>query len=269
MRRTPCGKCGTFNRPDRRPRVAARASTCSNCIGTGFEPITAQPIHGEPEGAGVQADDTALTRFAITSRRVERVRAKSPKLAEALGIHHGDVGQRWALTDRKRIFSLYHMTDAGLAIIRKADQDRLKQINKCQTDAVKYAKEAAERAKQGHEKQAIKKREKSEKRAKKAKDLIEEALQQAEMPIQERIGVQAALECTQTKASRRDLFKLAGEQAADLYRAASVEWNRQSPCDVAAWKRLICSLARTGHADLAEAIAGEILDGKVWKTIGT
>jgi hypothetical protein len=100
--RTPCGVCH-----------GVLKHKCVNCLGSGQEPITAQPIHKAQEAAGVQADDSALTRFAITSRRVARVRETSPALAVALSVYYGDVGQRWAMTDRGRIFSLFHMTAAG------------------------------------------------------------------------------------------------------------------------------------------------------------
>lgn len=118
QRRTPCGVCSAFNRPDRRPRAAAAACTCSNCVGTGLEPFTVQPIHKGQEAAGAQADDSALTRFAITSRRVAKVKDQSPALAVALAVYYGDIGQRWALTDRTRLFSLYHLTAAGKKLAR-------------------------------------------------------------------------------------------------------------------------------------------------------
>jgi hypothetical protein len=112
-RRTFCRSCGG-KRVDR-----GRACVgCRNCLGTGEEPITAKPILGSSEAAGVQADDSALTRFAITSRRVERVRDTSPALAVALSVYYGDVGQRWALTEHGRIFSLYHLTPSGRRLAR-------------------------------------------------------------------------------------------------------------------------------------------------------
>lgn len=100
--RTPCAVCH-----------GVLKHKCSNCLGSGQEPITAQPIHKAQEAAGVQADDTALTRFAVTSRRVAQVRAQSPALAEALSVYYGDVGQRWALAGLGRVFSLYHLTGPG------------------------------------------------------------------------------------------------------------------------------------------------------------
>jgi hypothetical protein len=106
-----CGDCGGA-------RSSAACRNCSNCLGTGQEPLTAQPIHGGKDAAGVQADDSALTRFAITSRRVALVKLRSPALAEALQVYYGDVGQRWALTDRGRMFSLYHLTGAGKKLSR-------------------------------------------------------------------------------------------------------------------------------------------------------
>lgn len=112
-RRTPCSVCRAPFGLHPRAKAPMRSQTCSNCLGTSFEPITAKPIQTGEDAAGVQADDTALTRFAITSRRVARVRDRSAKLAEALAVYYGDVGQRWAMTDRGRIFSLYHLTPAG------------------------------------------------------------------------------------------------------------------------------------------------------------
>lgn len=216
MRRTPCGVCGTFNRPDRRPRVSTRASACSNCIGSGFEPITAQPIHEGQEAAGVQADDSALTRFAITSRRVAAVHAASPALAVALSVYYGDIGQRWAMTDRGRVFSLYHMTGPGKKL-------------------AKWGEKASNSAELG-------------------------------LTSQERIGTQAALDAEQPKQERRALLAAAGEQAAALYARAAKAWNRQasSKRDREDWMRLMASLGKHGHDDLAEAIGLQVL-GKVGK----
>lgn len=86
---------------------------CAHCLGTGHEPMSARPKPQQEEGCGAQPDDSALTRFAITSRRVNAVRGQSPALAQALEVYYGDIGQRWGLTDRGRMFALYHLTPAG------------------------------------------------------------------------------------------------------------------------------------------------------------
>lgn len=117
--RTPCRTCQAPNPRNLRIRLDfSRASRCSNCLGEAFEPVTVQLTQKAQDEAGVQADDAALTRFAITSRRVEKVRSKSPLLAEVLAVYYGDIGQRWALTDRGRLFSLYHLTGPGRKLAR-------------------------------------------------------------------------------------------------------------------------------------------------------
>jgi hypothetical protein len=108
-RRNPCSSCGGDQWAKRR---------CSHCLATGEEPITAKPMQKPQEAVGVEADSGALTRFAITSRRVAKVRAQSPALAEALGVYYGDMGQAWARTDRGRLFALYHLTGAGRRLAR-------------------------------------------------------------------------------------------------------------------------------------------------------
>jgi hypothetical protein len=70
------------------------------------------------------ADDSALTKFALTSRRLQRVRAKSPALFMALVAYYGDVGTRWGLTNRGRIFALYHLTGPGKKLSRQAISDK-------------------------------------------------------------------------------------------------------------------------------------------------
>jgi hypothetical protein len=91
---------------------------CSNCLGTGEEPINAKPIHGGHEGGGVSADDSALTRFASISRVIEGVRAVSPRLSAALEAMYGDRGQRWAATDQGRMYALHDLTPAGKRLAR-------------------------------------------------------------------------------------------------------------------------------------------------------
>jgi hypothetical protein len=206
-RRTPCHACRAPLLMHPRAKARPISRTCSNCLGTSFEPITVQPIQKDSEEAGVQADDTALTRFAITSRRVERVRASSPALAVALSVYYGDVGQRWALTDKGRIFSLYHMTGPGKKLAKWGE---------------KAAGKAAELG----------------------------------LTAQERIGAQAVIEASQPRQERRVLLDAAGEQARALYARTARAWNRQASAkrDRDDWQRLIVTLARFGHDDLAVAI---------------
>ncbi len=106
QRRTRCTICLS-------KRGDAECRNCAHCLGTGHEPLSARPKPQQDGGSGVQPDDSALTRFAITSRRVSAVRAQSPALAHALSVYYGDAGQRWGLTDHGRIFSLYHLTPSG------------------------------------------------------------------------------------------------------------------------------------------------------------
>lgn len=119
QRRTPCRVCQAPNPRALRTRLDSRAAACANCVGTGVEPITARPLQAG-EATGVQADDSALTRFAITSRRVERLRAQKGGaiLATALSVYYGDIGQRWALAGKGRMFSLYHLTGPGRKLAR-------------------------------------------------------------------------------------------------------------------------------------------------------
>ncbi len=109
--RNRCRACGG-------KRKTTECRSCRECLGTGHEPLSARPQKVSSEACGVQPDDSALTRFAITSRRVANVRNQSPALAVALGVYYGDIGQRWALTDRGRLFSLFHLTAAGKKLAR-------------------------------------------------------------------------------------------------------------------------------------------------------
>jgi hypothetical protein len=62
----------------------------------------------------MQSEDGALVRFAITSRRVAKVRELSPVLAEALAAYYGDEGQRCALGEPSgRLYALRRLTAEG------------------------------------------------------------------------------------------------------------------------------------------------------------
>lgn len=91
---------------------------CRACLGTGYEPTTASPATKADSGSGVMVDDSALTRFAITSRRLVAVREQSPALYEAMECYYGDVGARWAREDFGRMFALYALTPSGKRLAR-------------------------------------------------------------------------------------------------------------------------------------------------------
>ncbi len=128
---TPCGSCGG----KRKTRAckncgecalckgAQACRNCRNCLGTGVEPVSVNSTGVEGASGRDSADDSALTRFAVTSRRLERVKAKSPRLFSALVAYYGDLGARWVLTDHGQIFALYHLTAAGKTLARAAVAD--------------------------------------------------------------------------------------------------------------------------------------------------
>lgn len=109
VKRPDCSACGGGVRAKKH---------CAHCCGGGHEPISAAPMGGPEEGAGAMPDDSALTRFAITGRRLAQVKARSPALASALECYFGDVGSRWGREDCGRIFALYALTASGKRLAR-------------------------------------------------------------------------------------------------------------------------------------------------------
>jgi len=108
-----CKNCGTCKRC-----VAARACrNCRNCLGTGNEPLSVHPLGLDGATGREGADDAALTKFALTSRRLGRMHSRYRR---ALGKYYGEEGTSWGLTERGRIFALYGETPAGKEIIRNA-----------------------------------------------------------------------------------------------------------------------------------------------------
>lgn len=95
---------------------------CADCLGTGAAQATALPMTQADSGAGVIPDDSALTRFAITSRRLSGVRKRSAALYSALECYYGDVGARWGREDFGRIFALYALTPSGKRLARWAEK---------------------------------------------------------------------------------------------------------------------------------------------------
>lgn len=199
---------------------------CPNCLGTGEEPLTAKRVQKDDEGGGVVANDAALTRFAITSRRADKVKDISPALHAALEAFYGDVGHRWARTEFGRMFALYHLTPAGKKLARVA-------------------------APTGQRKAGKKKNKAKSKAAR-----VEQALSAVELNAQERIGVQANLQKTQHNDDRRALLKAAGEQAEALYLRAARAWNSvtSSKLERDAATRLEDNLKRLGYTNTAKLV---------------
>lgn len=141
----PCHLCHPVGRNELGafvPLVTARVPThlCWNCYGSGSEPVTAFPLQVADAGGGVLANDSALTNFAITSRRLDKVKQRSPALYAALGAFYGDSGSRWALSDFGRLFALYHLTPAGQRLVRwerKALEKKQKEARKAEIKKAK------------------------------------------------------------------------------------------------------------------------------------
>lgn len=223
MRRARCSWC----RPEAGIERRAHRHSCPNCLGSGDEPLTAKPTMKGEEAGGVIGNDSALTRFAITSRRAGAVKDISPALHAALEAFYGDMGSRWALTQFGRLFALSHLTPAGKKLARLG----------IPTDAPKAKKKGGKKAKG--------------KAAKKAADAVESV----QLSAQERIGVQANVEQTQPHhdGMRRQLLDAAREQAADLYARAARAWNSvtTSKGEKETTARLLANLLRLGHGELA------------------
>jgi hypothetical protein len=204
----------------KRELVTARPPThsCPNCLGAGDEPLTAKRMQKDDEGGGVIGDDSGLTNFAITSRRMDIVKKRSPALFAAGEAFYGDVGARWARTEFGRIFALCHLTSAGKRLARwdgrkKGKPNPMRKLTR------------AERL---------------------ANDSVH-------LTAQERIGVQAAVERRQPNTERRQLLEQALAQAVDLYRRFVAAWLAVAVNKVEheTAKRLVANLERLGHPRLA------------------
>jgi len=111
MRAPKCSGCNGV-------KWSAARARCGICLGSGLEPVTASPVTAPDSSSGVMPDDTALTRFAITSRRLAAVYNRSPALFVALECYYGDVGARWGREDFGRLFALYALTPSGKKLSR-------------------------------------------------------------------------------------------------------------------------------------------------------
>jgi hypothetical protein len=238
--------------------VTARPPThsCPNCLGTGEEPITAKRTMKDDDGGGVIGNDVALTRFAITSRRADRVKAISPALHAALEAFYGDVGNRWARSPFGRMFALYHLTPAGrkLARLGTGSPERKGKSKKKKAKTEQLLAAALARGARG-EADRLSQRLADEQRSP-TKPRDDDELAVVELNVQERIGVQANLQKSQPQDNRRDLLAAAQGQAEALYARAAAAWNRvaTSKADKEAAKRLDENLKRLGHTRVAQAV---------------
>lgn len=99
-----CRKCHGSQR-------LASGDPCPRCDAMGYiEPVSANkgPLKADEEGWC--PDDEALVRYALVSRRLDRV---GESTFEVLRLFYGDRGTRWAGTIQGRIMVLYHLTPAG------------------------------------------------------------------------------------------------------------------------------------------------------------
>lgn len=145
QRRKSCTKCdGKRRAPAFNHRPGIHDIACDRCIGSGHEPLTAAPLPKATSEGGVVAKDSALERFAITSRRVASVEIISPDLSSALEDYYGDVGSRWGREDFGRIFALYAHTPAGKRLARwgSAEGTRKPKGKKSRRAAAKATEEA-------------------------------------------------------------------------------------------------------------------------------
>lgn len=205
---------------------------CWGCFGTGDEPLSAQPVQpADSGGSGVLANDAALTTFAITSRRADKVKARSPALHAALAAFYGDTGARWALTDFGRLFSLYHLTPAGQRLVIWETKERARE---------RKEKRKAEKAK------AKKNKAKPSRKVEETPHLLP----------QEAIWTQAVAQQNQPHAERRKLLMLAHEQASALYQRAADAWISvsTSKSEKALMKRLVAELEQRGHERTAAIV---------------
>lgn len=92
-------------------RRTASGDPCPRCDAMGyFEPVT---VNKAPEGGNEEGwcpDDEALVRYALVSRRLDRMTDSG---IEVLQLFYGDRGARWAGTKEGRLLALYHLTPAG------------------------------------------------------------------------------------------------------------------------------------------------------------
>lgn len=98
-----------------------RGGECQSCGGFGIlGGYTARARAQHEEEASYTPDDVDLVRYAIVSRRLDLLDARSRGAKDILGDYHGRLGLSWAAEDDGgRIFSLYPRTTAGKRWIQR------------------------------------------------------------------------------------------------------------------------------------------------------
>lgn len=93
---------------------------CALCRGRGY--TEHQPIHvgSQPhEAAHYVPDDNALTRYAVVSRWLLALDARSPASVEVLELYYGLDGLRWGRVEGYgRVYSLGHLTRPGQKLLQ-------------------------------------------------------------------------------------------------------------------------------------------------------
>jgi hypothetical protein len=110
-RRASVDKCDACSGQPSSARLA-----CPECLGTSRRMYTARPTHAEHQESGVEVDGDTLKRFAVVSRRLERMCAADRLTLER---YYGAHGFSWANQPGGRIVGLLEFTRAGRALLRR------------------------------------------------------------------------------------------------------------------------------------------------------
>lgn len=108
-----CGPChGRGGRTD-----------CARCHGKGYTEHQPVAVRGQQhEAAHYVPDDSALTRYAVVSRWLLALDARSPAAVEVLELYYGLDGLRWGRVEAfGRVYSLGHLTRSGRKLLDGRD----------------------------------------------------------------------------------------------------------------------------------------------------
>ena len=101
----------------------AGRTECDRCRGAGY--TSHNPVHvgcQQHEAAHHVPDDAALTRYAVVSRWLMALDARSPASVEVLELYYGLDGMRWGRVEAfGRVYSLGHMTRPGRKLLEGRD----------------------------------------------------------------------------------------------------------------------------------------------------
>lgn len=84
--------------------------------------VEARPGPHKHQASGYTPDETHLARYARVSRRLRAVTEQSALSALVLEAYYGDQGVRWGRTSHGRIYAVCALTDAGLEVLRRANE---------------------------------------------------------------------------------------------------------------------------------------------------